>query len=189
MALTQNKPRSSVAEHLDDIVQRIRYKSTIGYIPETQGVDINVFNQGSLQEMYYLDTTHCATKRKTYNRKCLYDTFGEYANMTSDQVKSRVINEIKTNPDWYCTAGTCPLGMRGLKFEQWLAKLERPRTWPDELCLYALCMIFRRHALVFTGSQPWCTVEVSACMTLGIVQEMCETILLYLGNYLFATLK
>ena len=86
-------------------------------------------------------------------------------------------------------ADTCPLGMRGIRYDQWLKKLEKPRTWPDELCLYMLCMIYRHHAIVFTATQPWCTVKVKENMTIGIIQEMCETVLLYLGNKLYGVLR
>ena len=171
------------------MINKIEYKSDIGYIPDTNGVDINAFNQGNLSDMYYLDTVHCVTKRKTYNRKCMYDIFGEYSNMTGDEVKAKLITELSENKEWYRMAGTCPLGMRGVGFDQWLKKLEKPRTWPDKLCLYGLCMIYRQHAIVFTATQPWCTVKVKENMTIGIVQEMCETVLLYLGNKLYGVLQ
>ena len=68
MASLDHEPRLSIAEELVNMINKIEYKSDIGYIPDTNGVDINVFNQGNLSEMYYLDTVHCVTKRKTYNR-------------------------------------------------------------------------------------------------------------------------
>ena len=57
-------------------------------------------------------------------------------------------------------------------------------------CVFMLLyMIYRRHAIVFTATQPWCTVKVKENMTIGIIQEMCETVLLYLGNKLYGVLR
>ena len=119
----------------------------------------------------------------------MYDFFGEYSNMTADEVKAKLITELSENKEWYGMAATCPLGMRRIRFDQQLKKLEKPRTWPDELCLYTLCIIYCRHAIVFTATQPWCTVKVKENMTIGIIQEMCETVLLYLGNKLYGVLQ
>ena len=106
-----------------------------------------------------------------------------------DEMKAKVIKEIETYSAWFKDAGTCSLGMRGITFEAWLEKLKKPRTWPDELALYALCVLTRRHALVFTTNQPWCTMEKKSGVTLSIAQEMCEMILLYLGNKLYGILQ
>ena len=57
------------------------------------------------------------------------------------------------------------------------------------MLLCKLCMIYLRHAIVFTATQPWCTVKVKENMTIGIIQEMCETVLLYLGNKLYRVLR
>ena len=67
--------------------------------------------------------------------------------------------------------------MRGLKKNKWLKKLERVRTWPDELALYALCIVFHRNACVFNNGLIWTTLEVTLNMTIRTIQEMCETML------------
>ena len=42
---------------------------------------------------------------------------------------------------------------------------------------------------MFSGGRVWTTLEVMSDMNLGMVQEMCETTFLYLGNNLYATLR
>ena len=176
-----------IAEELVGLINRVEYKTHISYLPDSQGMDIKSFDNSSLQDMYYLDTLNCVTKSKRYNRKCLFDTFGSICDLTGDEMKERVIKEIETYRTWFKDAGTCALGMRGIMFDAWLTKLKRPQTWPNELCLYALCILTRRHTLVFTAGQPWCTMEKKSGVTLLIAQEMCEVILLYLGNKLYGT--
>ena len=79
--------------------------------------------------------------------------------------------------------------MRSVSFEAWFEKLQRPRTWPNEYTLYALCVVFRRNALVINAGRAWTTMQLQDGMSFDTVLEMCETRLLYLGNNLYATLR
>ena len=56
----------------------------------------------------------------------MYDIFGEYSNMSANEVKAKLLIELSENKEWYRMAGTCPLGMRGVRFDQWLKRLEKP---------------------------------------------------------------
>ena len=103
-------------------------------------------------------------------------------------MKAKVLQELESNSVWYTKASAACLGMRGIKFETWLKKQAHPCTWPNELILYALCIIFCRNALVINGSRIWTTLETNQNMTISVIQEMCETTLLYLGNNLYGTL-
>ena len=86
-------------------------------------------------------------------------------------------------------ANAACLGMHGLKYKDWLKKLEKARTWPNELALYALCILFQRNACVFNSRHIWTTLDVRPNMTVGTIQEMCETTLLYLGNNIYLILR
>ena len=152
-------------------------------------MDIQVFDQDSLSDQYSLDTSHCVTKSKQFNNKCLYDTFVEYCMLSSTEVKSKLIQELKQREEGYVWATAACLAMRGFKYNEWLKKLERVRMWPNELALYALCIIFHRNACVFNNGHIWTTLDVSPNMTVGTIQEMCETTLLYLGNNIYRILR
>ena len=152
-------------------------------------MDINVFENNSLSDQYYLDTTHCVTQYKRYNCRCLYDTFVEYCTLDGQSVKDALIKELNSKEEWYTRASSACLGMRGVSFKNQMTKLVKPRTWPNELVLYGLCILFRCNAVVFSCRRVWTTLEVMPEMNLGMIQEMCETTLLYLGNNLYATLR
>ena len=161
----------------------------MSYLPDTNGMDIQVFDQDSLSDQYYLDTSHCITKSKRFNNQCLYNTFAEYCTLTGVEVKSRLMEELKTREEWYIKASAACLGMRGVKYKDWLKKLEKARWWPNELALYSLCILFRQNACVFNNGHIWTTLDVEPNMTVGTIQEMCETTLLYLGNNIYGILR
>ena len=169
-------------------MKQISYRSAVSYLPDTNGMDIQVFDQDSLSDQYYLDMSHCVTKSKRFNNRCLYDTFAEYCTLSGMDVKRKLIIELKEREDWYIKASVACLGMQSVKYEEWFKKLQKARTWPNELVLYALCIIFCRNACVFNNGHIWTTLEVTPSMSIGTIQEMCETTLLYLGNNIYGIL-
>ena len=192
MAASSLQPRThipGIGEDLSNITKQIRYRSVVSYLPDTNGMDIQVFDQDSLSEQYYLDTSHCVTKSKRFNNRCLYDTFAEYCTLSGVEVKNKLNTELKEREDWYIRASAVCLGMRSLKYDEWFKKLQKVRTWPNELALYALCIIFRRNACVFNNGRIWTSLEVTPSMSIGTIQEMCETTLLYLGNNIYGILR
>ena len=188
MAATYLSPSNLTGENVESFTDRVDYVSTIGALTEEYAMDIKAFDSSEISNQYWLDTRYCVTKTKRYNRKNLYSIFGAYSNMTEDEIKHKVVMEINEHADWYDTASSVSLTMKGITFKKWLNQLVKPRTMPDEVILYALCVIFRRNALVFTGIRPWTTLKKTPNMTLSIVSEMCETVLLYLGNNLYGEL-
>ena len=122
----REKPPSTMMTSLSNITQEIKYKTIVPYLPDTNGMDINVFENNTLSDQYYLDTTHCVTRSKWYNCRCLYDTFAEYCTLDGKSVKDELIAELKTKEGWYERASSACLGMRGITFKNWLIKLAKP---------------------------------------------------------------
>ena len=188
-SLQQRTPIVGIGEDLTNITKKISFRMVVSYLLDTNEMDIQVFDRDSLSEQYYLDTTHCVTKSKHFNTKCLYDTFAEYCTLTGVEVKRRLLSELKSKEEWYVKASAACLGMHGIRYTDWLKKLEKARTWPDELALYALYILFHRNACVFNSGQIWTTLDVKPNMTVDTIQEMCETTLLYLGNNIYGILR
>ena len=187
MALSK-EPQSKISD-IQSLTKMISMNTIVPYLPDHLGMDIKVFEASEISQQFYLDTVHCVTKRKCFNIMCMFDTFGEYCGMTGKEVKQKLIEELDSNVTWYTMASAACLGMHGIPFIDWLKKLKRLRTWPNELTLYALCIMFRRNALVYNSGHIWTTLEVKPGLPVSIIQEMCETVMLYLGNNLYGTLK
>ena len=118
------------------------------------GLDIPAFERDPLNLQFYIDTVHCVTRRKRYNSQCLYDTFTEYCDMDGVDVKKTLLKALEKDKIWFTHASAACLGMRGVSYVNWVSKLERPRTWPDEYTLYCLCVVFQRNAVVINARRP-----------------------------------
>ena len=104
-------PSSSGIRSLSGIIDKIQYKSIVQYLPYTMGLDIKDFEGSEYGFQYYLD-----------------DTFLEYCDLSCDELKAKVLQELQSNSVWYTKTSAACLGMRGIKFDAWLKKLSCPCT-------------------------------------------------------------
>ena len=136
-----------------------------------------------LSTIFELDTFKCFTGKKKlkFNKYCIYDIFTSYSSLDKFELKDMVNKEIRDNTIWYTKVSNMCLGWKNTDITTWLKKQAYKCTTPDELCLYALSVIFCRHTIAYTSFQPWCTVDMKPGFSSQKVLEACESKLLYLG--------
>ena len=189
MAASDSK--NSIAAELVKLFKRVEYVSTVRPLKEQETVMITNFNSMDISQWFELDTSRCfvGVKKSKINIHCVYDIFGGYCNMDKFQVKELVTNKVSSNLTWYDRAARVFLSWKNTDIHKWLKKQKYKNTCADELCLYALCIIFRRHCIVYTMYQPWCTVDVKPGMRAEVVEEACESKFVFLGDNLFGELR
>ena len=175
---------------ISELTRKLYYTNDVQYIRETYACDATLFDQSELGEMYSLDTSTCVLgkRKKKYNPMKLYEIFASYTNKTSVEIKEIVLKEISENTHWYRHAGHVCLGMQGTTFEDWLKQLKYKRSPGDELCVYALSALLRRHTIIHNAVQPWFSLKRTPGMSFSVACELSETHLLYLGNNVFGEL-
>ena len=109
-------------QRLTSVTNQVDYRTTVSYLPDRMGLDIKLFEKMDLSNQFYLDTGYCVTRHKTFNHKCLYDTFAEYTDLTAKEIKAELIKELTTNQDWYNKAGAACLGMRSVKYDMYVVE-------------------------------------------------------------------
>ena len=82
------------------------------------------------------------------------------------------------------------LKMHGTNLDGWVKSMTDCLNRGDELAIYALCNMLKRHAFVFTRTKPWTTVDASiGSLTVPELCMMCDVRLIYLGNNKFGEIK
>ena len=80
--------------------------------------------------------------------------------------------------------------MHGTNLDGWVKTMTDCLNRGDELAIYALCDMLKRHAFVFTRTKPWTTVDGSiGTPTVPELCMMCDVRLIYLGNNKFGEIK
>ena len=182
--------KNSIAAELLQLTQRVDYCRTIKPLQLEEAVMIADFDKMDLSTIFELDTSKCFTGKKKlkFNKYCIYDIFASYSGLDKFKLKDMVNKEIRDNLTWYNKVSNMCLGWKNTDITTWLKKQAYKCTAPDELCLYALSVIFCRHTIAYTSFQPWCMVDMKPGFSSQKVLEACESKLLYLGDNLFREL-
>ena len=82
------------------------------------------------------------------------------------------------------------LKMHGSNPPRWTATMTDVLNKGDELAIYAMCDMLKRHAFVYTRTKPWTTVDRNVGnLTVAELCMLCDVRLIYLGNNRFGELK
>ena len=80
--------------------------------------------------------------------------------------------------------------MHGSYLARWSAKITDPLNKGDELCVYVLCDMLKRHAFIYTKTKPWTTVDDSiADLTVAELCMICDVHLIFLGDNNYGGLR
>ena len=171
---TENK--NSIAAELLCLTELVDYCRIIKPLKNMETVMIADFDKLELAMLF------------KFNKYCIYDIFAGYCDLYRFTLKDMVNTEIKDNINWYTKVSNMCLGWKNTNLQSWLKKQAYKSMTPDELCFYALNIIFRRHTIAYTAYQPWCTIDMKPGFSSKKVLEACEIKLLYLGDNLFGEL-
>ena len=80
--------------------------------------------------------------------------------------------------------------MHGSNLARWTASMTDILNKGDELSIYAMCNMLKKHAFVYTHTKPWTTVDRNVGnLTIAELCMMCDIRLIYLGNNKYRELK
>ena len=71
----------------------------------------------------------------------------------------------------------------------WTEKLRNPKQPGDELYLYLLCRMYRRHALVHLKHYWWCTMQHTLPGDLNEIRDKCHLELVFVREWVFGEVK
>ena len=185
--------KRSMADELLFNVSNIKYTSYCSYISECDAVEVNEFPQGALYLRYWLDTSICISEyervnkpvKRVINKSVILDTFAQYSTYSTAELRKMIKKEVETNWAWYEELFGICLRMRMTPMKKWLHNQSLKSVPGDEMTIFVLSVIFRRHTIVYTKTRPWTTYAVTPNMSIEELHNQCETHLMYLGGGIF----
>ena len=182
--------KNSIAIELVNLFKRIDYDETICTLKNFYAVPIENFTSMEISNLFDLDTLKCfiGVKKVKFNIHCLYDIFGSYCNKNKWEIKDLMCKEIENNWRWFDRATSVCLSWKDTNLTDWFKKQRFKNAVPDEVSLYALNVLLCHHTVVYNTFHPWRTISYKPGLSANVMDEACETKLLYLGDYLFGEL-
>ena len=184
----------NIASELLDLFNAKKYKQIIPSLPSGARLLETVFPCTSLARKYTLDTQRWLDG-SFMNPNALIEMFGEYSGQTPLQVckgmfkylgimKKRGADDCKILKNAWIA-----LHMKGQTARKWSNSKFDQETPGDEIALYVLCKMYKRHCLVFTLAKCWTTLEPENPLSEDELFNECNIQLLYIELGVFGELR
>ena len=162
----------------------------VPYLSPEDAMTIDNFEESELAEDYYVETINLRYG-KLENKNHLFDVFSKYCGYEdSTYTRLDMLTFVAKNTSQYEWNAHVLLKMYGTNLDGWVKSMTDCLNRGDELAIYALCNMLKRHAFVFTQTKPWTTVDASIdSLTVPELCMMCDMRLIYLGNNKFGEIK
>ena len=180
----------SLAAELMEAINYYQMKAHPSYISESDAVSISDFTRSELSERYALDTINLYWPGKV-NKNHVFEIYSEYL-PHGDAGKTRcdMINFVSDHKERYAIDGHIVLKMHETNLNQWACKMTYFENGADELALYALSDLTKKHTAVITSNRPWTTVHPDVGVKdVYHLLNICDVKLLYLGDCKFGKLR
>ena len=184
---------SSIAEELlgnIPMLNAFQIRQLVPYLSPDDATTIETFENSELADSYYVETINLRYG-KLENKNHLFDVFANYCGYEdSTYVRLDMLQFVAENVACYEWDAHVLLKMHGSNLARWTASMTDFLNKGDELAIYAMCDMLKRHAFVYTRTKPWTTVD-SNVGKLDITElcMLCDVRLIYLGNNRFGELK
>ena len=154
----------SIAEELlgnIPMLNAFQLRALVPYLSPEDATTIDDFEQSELAEDYYVETINLRYG-KLKNKNHLFDVFSKYCGYDdSTYTRLDMLTFVAENTTRYEWNAHVLLKMHGTNLDGWVKTMTDFLNRGDELAIYALCDMLKRHAFVFTRTKPWTMVDGS----------------------------
>ena len=182
--------KKTIAAELMEVINYHQMKAHPAYISESDAVEISAFTHSELAEKYVLDTVNLYWPGKV-NKNHVFEMFSEFLDH-EDAGKTRcdMIDFVMSNKKRYYMDGHTVLKMHETNLDSWASSMTCFTNMADELAIYTLSDLTRKHTVIITNTKPWTTVHPDVVIDdIYHLLNMCDVKLLFLGNCKFGRLR
>ena len=183
----------SIAEELlghIPILNAFQIRPLVPYLSPEDATTIENFKNSELADDYYIETINLRYG-KLENKNHLFDVFANYCGYEeSTYIRLDMLKFVADNSARYEWDAHVLLKMHGSNLARWTANMTDVLNKGDELAIYAMCDMLKRHAFVYTCTKPWTTVDSNVGkLNIAELCMLCDVCLIYLGNNRYGELK
>ena len=160
------------------------------YLSDSDACSISDFTTSELSDRYVINTQNLYWSG-TVNPNHVFDQFSEYlTHQSGTQTRLDMLRHISENNEKYSLISVVTLKIHELDLDTWKDRMSYVENSADELALFALSDLTKRHTIVLTRTKPWSTVHPDVVVT-GPQQlmELCDVRLLFLGGNKYARIR
>ena len=185
--MASHENQSLTAELLDAIREK-SYDTCVSNLTKTHRVNLKKFRRERLPEGTWINTKRFMNNSNRPVADAMFSLFGEFSNQSGSEVRDTMIGWSYDNFRLLEGVFKVALDQRKITLRTWLEKMADVHTPGDELTLYVLSRMYRRHAYVYTQMFWWTTLLYNLPVTEQELVSQCEIVLVYVKDGIFGEL-
>ena len=131
-------------------------------------------------------------KHKKGRKRCDLDTvfrvFGDFCDHEPSEVRAEMLSYISEDFNYFRDVSWLNLNMHKKRLRQWMDDMRDQNTPADELAIFALSQLYKRHSVIYTKNRTWCTIGTSKPLSERDVYLSCDVRFVQMGPRNFVSL-
>ena len=165
------------------------YNNVVCAITNERAVDMVTFHKNIMRKEQWVDIRKFVSKGKRELSDGLFEIFGNYSDEPPHTVRDNLCGWIYDNFRQIETWFSIALKQKGISLTDWTENVRNPKQPGDELCLYLLCRMYRKHVLVHLKHYWWCTIQHKLPGDLHEILDQCHLELVFVREWVFGEVK
>ena len=165
------------------------YNTVACAITNERAVDMEAFHKNIMRKERWVDIRKFVSKGKRELSDGLFEIFGNYSDEPPHIIRDNLCGWIYDNFRQIETWFSIALKQKGISLTDWIENVRNPKQPGDELCLYLLCRMYCKHALVHLKHHWWCTIQHTLPGDLKEILEQCHLELVFVREWVFGEVK
>ena len=171
---------NKMAKELLDVLNPHPYTKVVSNLNPKGGVDLRHFNRTRLAKNYWVNTKRFLNQANRIIPNGAFTLFGEYSGEDAATVRDNLIGWTYDNFRSMETYTGMALRQRGTDLRTYIETLRDEKNPADEIALYLLANMYRRHIFIYTKEWWWSTVLFVMPIEERDVIVKCDIVLVFI---------
>ena len=180
-----------MAEELLTSIQPRPYTGIVSYLLPTSFLTITEFEKSTLAVNNWLDLP-TSDQHKKGRKRCdpdaVFRLFGDFCDYEPSKVRAEMLTFITNDFNYFRDVSWLNLNMHKKSLSQWMDNMRNQNTPADELAIFTLSRLYKRHSVIYSKSRTWCTIGTSKPLSEKDVYLTCDIRLVQTGPRNFVSL-
>ena len=137
----------------------------------------------------WIDSRKFLTCRGAAIASGIFELFGQFSGKSGNEVREDLLVWINENKTEVQTCFKIVLDHKGYNLSYWMTKMSHIQTPADDIAIYCLAQMYKRHVIIHTLRFPWSTLSQQCKMSVKEIMACSEIKLLLLGDGKFVEIR
>ena len=142
-----------------------------------------------LSTSQWIDSRKFLTRRGAAIASGIFELFGQFSGKSGIEVREDLMVWISENKSDVQTCVKIVLDHKGYNLSYWMTKMSRIQTPADDIAIYCLARMYKRHVIIHTSRFPWSTLSRQCKMSVEETMACSDIKLILLGDGKFAEIR